>query len=251
MTARRVLVTRPEPGCSRTAGRVAALGFEPVKLPVAEAESDPLPLKRALGAEWSALAVTSANAVRTIESVPEAVAAWRDLPVFAVGAKSAACARRVGFARVEEGGGTGRGLAGSIVAAAETGNPALGTARPLLYCAGKTRSDAFERALQLAAVPFSVAECYAMRPLAYPATILAGLVARPFEAALFYSHETAVSFFRLMAEAGLMDRFHACRIICLSDKVAAALPATLQDAGVTAGRPSEEAVLEILAAMRN
>ena len=45
MTAGRVLVTRPEPGCSRTASRVAALGLEPVKLPVAEAQFDPLPVQ--------------------------------------------------------------------------------------------------------------------------------------------------------------------------------------------------------------
>lgn len=250
MTAGRVLVTRPEPGCSRTADRVAALGLEPVKLPVTEAEFDQIAIRRALSGQWGALAVTSANAVLALQQVPEAVAAWRNLPVFAVGARTAGLASRAGFACAEAGGAAGEALAGKIIDAASRGRVGVSTDAPLLYCAGKARSDDFERALRLASVPFSVAECYAMRRLSYPAEVLAELVSGPFEAALFFSRETAVSFFRLMAGAGLMDHFRVRCIVCLSEKVTTGLPVRLQCDAVTPHRPSEEAVLAILAAMR-
>ncbi len=245
MTAGRVLVTRPEPGCSRTARRVAALGLEPVRLPVTEARHDPGTVRDAVGRSWGALAVTSANAVRVLETVPEAVAAWGDLPLFAVGARTAGLARQAGFARAEQGGGSGRDLAARIAAA---GGPRADA--PLLYCAGRPRSDGLERALRAAGVPFSVAECYRMEPLAYPDAALAELLAVPLAAALFYSRETAAAFFRLLSAAGLMDRFRPDRIVCLSDGVTAGLPEKLRPLSAAPRRPSEEAVLEILAAMR-
>ena len=250
MTAGRVLVTRPEPGCGCTAARVAAIGFEPVSLPVTEAEFDPLPLRRALGGNWGALALTSANAVRALEQVPEAIAAWHDLPVFAVGERTAGLAREAGFTQVEAGGSAGTSLAGAIAAAVARGRPCLSAEAPLLYCAGAKRAGGFEQALHHAAVPFSVAECYAMRALPYAAGTLAGMISEPFEAALYYSRETALCFFRLLAGTGLMDRFRVHRIVCLSEKVVTGLPAHLRHDAVTPDRPTEEAILAFLAAMR-
>ncbi|MGB5801993.1 MAG: hypothetical protein WBG88_17980, partial [Mesorhizobium sp.] len=40
--ARRVLVTRPEPGAAGTAKRLAALGFEPVLLPLTQTVALPV-----------------------------------------------------------------------------------------------------------------------------------------------------------------------------------------------------------------
>ena len=59
----RVLVTRPEPGASRTAVKLRAMGFEPVLLPLSETKPlaiprDPIPESAV------AVAITSANAIR-------------------------------------------------------------------------------------------------------------------------------------------------------------------------------------------
>ena len=248
MTAGRVLVTRPEPGASSTADRLAGLGLDPVKLPVARAELSSSALAAALDGRWAALAVTSGNAVRALESHSEAVVAWSALPLFAVGEQTALLARRAGFERAEAAGGTSSALAARIAAAAREG--ALAADMPLLYCAGTTRTVEFEQALQRAAIPFAVAECYSMQSISHPPAALAQLLAEPFEAALFYSRETAVSFFRLMVSTGQMDHFRARRIVCLSDRVVTGLPVHLRSAAAAPGRPSEDAILEMLAAMR-
>lgn len=90
-----VLVLRPEPGASATAARAAALGLA--------ATVTPLFTTRAI--DWDApaadaqdaLLVTSANAMRLGGAGLARLAA---LPIYAVGAATAAAARAVGFARV-------------------------------------------------------------------------------------------------------------------------------------------------------
>src|SRR5882757_8304646 len=72
----RVLVTRPEPGASRTAIRLEAQGFQPVLLPLTETVMLPVETKTISGVV--AVAVTSANAVR--HAPKELIAALAALP---------------------------------------------------------------------------------------------------------------------------------------------------------------------------
>lgn len=89
---RRLAVLRPEPGNAATRGRAAAAGFATIALPLFEVRAmawhapDP--------AEHDALILTSANALRF---GGEGLAALTSLPVFAVGAQTAAAARAAGF----------------------------------------------------------------------------------------------------------------------------------------------------------
>lgn len=103
---RPLVVLRPEPGASRTAARAAAMGLE-VRLiplftivPVDWAAPDP--------AEFDALVLTSANAVR---HGGEQLAKLRALPVHAVGGATAALAREAGFSVVSVGEGGSRDMA--------------------------------------------------------------------------------------------------------------------------------------------
>jgi uroporphyrinogen-III synthase len=89
---RRVLVLRPEPGASATAGRVRERGLEPVVIPLFEIEAVDWKAPDAGG--FDGLLLTSANAVRC---GGEQLKDLRGLPVNAVGAATAEAARGEGF----------------------------------------------------------------------------------------------------------------------------------------------------------
>src|SRR5262245_13133093 len=96
----RVLVTRPEPGASRTARRLAEQGFEPVVLPLTEIRalpSDHFPD----AANVDAVAVTSANAIR--HAPRPLISTLAGKPVFAIGGETARAVKNAGFATVFEG----------------------------------------------------------------------------------------------------------------------------------------------------
>jgi uroporphyrinogen-III synthase len=89
----RIWITRAEPGASRTAEKLKALGHEPVVAPLLEVHA--LPVAVDLDGV-AALAFTSANGVRAFAER----SASRSLPVFAVGDATAAAARKAGFCEV-------------------------------------------------------------------------------------------------------------------------------------------------------
>jgi uroporphyrinogen-III synthase len=89
---RAIAVLRPEPGNTRTAARVEALGLAAIRLPLFAVA--PLPWQAPDPAGYNAILATSANAFRHGGGE---LAALRDLPVRAVGAATAAAARAAGF----------------------------------------------------------------------------------------------------------------------------------------------------------
>ena len=102
----RVLIVRPAPDNSVTASRVAALGHEPIIVPlfdvVAQAWDAPDP------SGFDAVAMTSVNAARFAGS---ALARYTHLPLFAVGEATAVAAAIAGFERIETGAGDADALA--------------------------------------------------------------------------------------------------------------------------------------------
>jgi uroporphyrinogen-III synthase len=89
----RVWITRAEPGATATAGRVQAIGLNPIVAPLltVEALDTPLDLDGV-----AAIAFTSMNAVKAFAARSD----WRGVPAFAVGDATAKAARRAGFAEV-------------------------------------------------------------------------------------------------------------------------------------------------------
>ena len=96
-----MLVTRPEPDASETARRLNALDIETVIDPLLRTETLPTSLPAATG--FAAIAVTSANALRALEARGE-LPNYRNLPLYAVGDRTADMARHLGFARVSSAG---------------------------------------------------------------------------------------------------------------------------------------------------
>ncbi|MEJ6789677.1 uroporphyrinogen-III synthase [Brevundimonas sp. BR2-1] len=110
---RTVWVTRAEPGATRTAARLTALGFEAVVAPLLEIR--PLAARVDLDGV-TALAFTSRNGVEAFAGLsPE-----RGLPVFAVGDATAAAARFCGFGKVRSAHGALADLAALLAAEAPT-----------------------------------------------------------------------------------------------------------------------------------
>ncbi len=86
----RVLVTRPREDAARTAEALQDAGYEPMLAPLFRLQ----PLPFAWPAQVDAVIVTSANAVRAVEVVPEFIL---KAPLLAVGASTASAAVRAGF----------------------------------------------------------------------------------------------------------------------------------------------------------
>jgi len=91
VSARRVLITRSEPGASETAERLAAAGYTPIIEPVFTIE----PVTAQIP-DFDSLAFTSANGVRAFAKL----SSRRDVPTFCVGARTAEAAREAGFINV-------------------------------------------------------------------------------------------------------------------------------------------------------
>lgn len=228
----RVWVARPEPGASRTGAALTGLGHAPMVasvLAVCPVE-EPLP-----SGPFEGVILTSANAV------PALAARVRGVPVFAVGARTAACARAAGLGPVIEGPGDGAGLAALVAQRLDAG------AR-LLHVAGEDRKP--EPAASLEQAGFRLVTHIAYRAEAVadlPVAVGEALSAGTLDAALHYSSRSAETALSLCEAAGYGGAFRALNHYCLSADVAR----TLEQAGIrvhfVAAQPRETALLDGLA----
>ncbi len=232
---RRVLVTRPQPAAARTAEKLAEAGFAPALLPLSRTVALPFSLD---DDGFDALAVTSANAFRHLPAdILERLRPW---PLFAVGAGTAKAARAAGFAAVSEGGGDALRLA-------ETLARALPARARVLYLAGRERQPVFEQAVAAAGLRMEAREVYDAEPVAYSAAALdTALHGAPFAAALLYSGLAARRLGEILnADMPAFDR--KTRFLCISARVAEALPAAWRGRALSAARPDETGLFDLFA----
>lgn len=232
----RVLVTRPEPGASRTGGRLAASGFVPLLLPMTEIV--PLPVDAALPSRVDAVVVTSANALR--HCPPDWVAGLAGTLLFAVGAETGSLARSLGFSGVVEGPGNALDLA-------ELVSDRLGKGSQLLYLCGKVRLADFEQNLKQRGIVAHPVETYDACPVSYGREEVVRLIGRePVDAVLLYSVEAARAYERLVSEPGLNAMVAPANHLCLSARVASGLQRADPAAIRIASAPTEEALFLLL-----
>ncbi|RTM00987.1 MAG: uroporphyrinogen-III synthase [Hyphomicrobiales bacterium] len=231
----RVLVTRPEPGASRTARLLEARGFQPVLLPLTETRA--LPVEAAIGADSVAVTVTSANAVR---HAPKAlIAALAGLPCHAVGKKTAEACRAAGFPAVTEGSGDAESLADAIAGGL--------AGKAIVYLCGRVRFPVFEQRLAAAGVHVHAVETYDTAAIDYgDADVLARLSGRPVEAALLYSAKASAALVSLMARPALWHLFEKTTFLALSARVAGPLSGVVGQTIRIASEPGEDALLALL-----
>jgi len=235
----RVLVTRPQPSATATAARLEALGHKAIVLPMMEAVHQPQAALNVLALPHSAIAVTSAEALRALSAIRNHLAPHLQTPVFCVGAATADAARQLGFQSVIAGPGTGAGLAHFIA------NTPRNLEDGLVYLAGLPRSPSFETALREAGIGCHVADVYRMSPIAHAPKMIENLLSsRKPEAVLFYSHETARHFFALNALA-TKTACQGMRLLCLSEHVADAVPRGIGHIAIAA-EPNEKSLFALL-----
>lgn len=252
----RVLVTRPEPGGARTAARLARAGHDPVLMPLFEAEvtatPQDLPPARLIGA----LVATSARAFLIFKAANLPDRAILDVPVHAVGPATARAACDAGFSDIREGGGAARDLALDLIdrvpgsATDESKGAASHEVQALVYLAGVPRTSVIEDALSDAEVAFSVLECYRMGEISYSTDILiSGILSPPPDVVLLYSANAARRLAAMLDAKGLGNSLDLARFICLSEAIAAELPAIWRVRAIAARRPDEDSLLASLDAL--
>jgi uroporphyrinogen-III synthase len=232
----RILVTRPQPRATQTAADLRARGHEPIVAPLFQIEI--LSKVDPKAAEWAAILLTSANALAGILK-SAGRSAWRGVPVFAVGDRTAQAARDSGFTNVTSAAGNVNDLISMV--AAQLKPPAR-----LLYLAGDKRTGDLAGALQ--AKNFDVDTVVVYRSLIAPvlpepaAAALAGEI----DAVLHFSRAATQTFLKAARNSNLLAAALTKPVhFCLSEQVAA----PLREAGAAriqvAARPTQDALLEL------
>jgi uroporphyrinogen-III synthase len=243
----RLLITRPEPDAERTA---AALRQEGHQVDLAALLRIETIADAQLGSgPWSALAVTSANALRAVASHPRR-ADLKGLRVFAVGRRTAAAARAAGFPDVVAAGGDVQELAQRLREWAQgeqdetKGDHRKGRERdPLLYLAGQDRSGDLAAAGQRVR---TVAVYRAIKAERFPPAIDAALAAGQIEGVLHFSRRSAEAYVDCARAAALLERALMPVHYCVSRQIAEPLVAAGAKDVRIAAVPQERALIDLI-----
>lgn len=245
----RVVVTRPMRSGQKTATLLRELGYEPILLPLTEAVHMAEAAREALARQPDAFAVTSAEALRALDTSGIDLSGHLDRPLFAVGAATAQAAGECGFKTVITGEGDGIALARLVAAKLTPEGEASSVKSPgphVLYLAGRPREGGFENTLAASVITLDVAEIYEMKPVLWERPALRALIDIPPDAVLLYSRETARTFFDLVQTHNLVSLLHTSRFICISEKVLDVVPTPHRGRACASATPSEHAMLQLL-----
>jgi len=237
-----VLVTRPHPDDETTAASLRARGFDVLRAPMLRFE--PVAVHEDMNARYSAVIVTSANALRGVEPLLKGHR-MLELPLFAVGDHTAAAARRAGFTHVVSANGDAANLRDLVLASLRAKE--LKKASTLLYLAGA--EIARDLASELEESGFRVVTQTTYRMIAVkslPSEARDAFAANQVGAVLHYSQRSARAFLDAARAAGVEISALAIPQCCISATVAS----VVRDAGATqvvvAATPDENALFEAL-----
>lgn len=231
----KMLVTRPEPDASETAARLRALGIEPVIAPLLVQHVEETSLPDPAG--FAAIAVTSANALRALAERGELVR-YAHLRLFAVGDKTAALARELGFADVTSAEGNFGMLVEKLAHAGLTG--------PIWYPAAREQAGDLARSLAPFGLMVITSVVYRMDAVVPEnAKMAAAITDNDVKAALLYSKRASQAFVSVTKALKVPDPAKFLTLLCLSENVAQPLvDAHFVRIGL-ADHPSEEAMLAL------
>ena len=229
----RLLVTRPQPECRKTAERIRSLGGESVEAPMLETRVT-APAEYDL-AGITGLAVTSSRVAGILKGHPQ-IPDLQDLPVFAVGRRTAEAMASVGFKTVTSADGDVLALAGLIAARQPEGH--------LLYPCARDRAGDLEGELMargLRCDPVIVYETNPVEPIS--AGVLTCLRDGTVDGALIYSRRSAEAFLNALELADSTDLLKKIRVFAISPQAGA--PLAGYTCVETAVHPSEDALLTL------
>jgi uroporphyrinogen-III synthase len=265
-----ILVTRPQPDNEATAVHLRARGFDVLLAPMLRFE--PIALPDEAGADYAAVIVTSANALRAVDAQP-AGRRLRDLPLFAVGDRTASAAREAGFGTVISAAGDGADLRNLVLAklgvsksgAFKSGETKSGetkseaskpgklkarrgeTTLPLLYLAGAEVSRDLARELSEHGLHVVTRTTYRMvASSVLPRQACEAIAGNQVEAVLHYSARSAHAFLDAVRSAGVEISALAVPQCCISATVAAILREAGAPRVTVASSPDENTLLGVL-----
>jgi uroporphyrinogen-III synthase len=231
----RLLVTRPEEDAVRTAGILRGRGHQVLLAPLMRIE----PVGADLRGPWAGVLITSANAPRALRARSCGYDGL-NLPVFAVGERSAEAARAAGFSDVVSADGALADLA-RLVAARCAGRA------PLLYLAGEDRAGDLAADLRPHGIDVRTVAVYRARLAdALPDDAARALGVGEIDAVLHYSRRSAETFLRLADQAHLLNAALGLGHYCLSAEVAVPLAENGAARVEAAAAPNEAALLALV-----
>ncbi len=197
-----------------------------------------------MNARYSAVIVTSANALRGIEPHLKGHR-MLELPLFAVGEHTAAAARRAGFTHVVSANGDAANLRDLVLASLRAKE--LKKASTLLYLAGAEIARDLASELEDSGFRVVTQTTYKMIAVkSLPREACDAFAANQVEAVLHYSQRSARAFLDAARAAGVEISALAIPQCCIS----AAVASVVRDAGATqvvvAATPDENALFEAL-----
>lgn len=230
----RIFVFRPPAEAERTAAAIRAHGHEPVLAPLFAVSRLPEPAPEG---PFAAIGLTSGNAV---PALAELSPAWRDLPVFAVGGRTAGKVREAGFEDAR----SAQGNRDDMVALIRDN---LKAPARLLLIVGRDRHE--DVADKLAAAGFEVVTwvAYAAEAItAFPEQAQEALRRGGVDGALHYSARGVRTCLALAREAGVIEPLLDLTHVALSADVAAPLISAGASTVLVAEHPEEAALLAAL-----
>ncbi|MFI4983149.1 MAG: uroporphyrinogen-III synthase [Nevskiales bacterium] len=227
-----VLITRPEPGASDTAARVAAIGLVPVLAPLLNIRLIPIPV---LPARMTAVLLASGNAIDALATL------GRSLPLLTVGAATARRAGQAGFTNVVSADGDAVALAALVRSRLR---PSDG---PLLLAAGQGQSLALAADLRASGYRVARRVVYAAVPVPrLPDPARDALLDPRTRTVLLFSAETARHFVRLVRQAGLLETLADREAITIGPQAAMALKHVPWARIRVAAQPTQDDMLALL-----
>ncbi len=230
----RLLVTRPEPGATKTADRLRALGFDVETLPLTRIVAvEPAPDAVARASDANIVAVTSANALR---HAPESLlGSLRSKPVHAVGEATAAAARQAGFAHVLVGGGDASHLANDLLQRGHNGGH-------IAFLCGCRRVSTLEDTLVAAGITVTVLPVYDTQLVSQLTVFDRDRFQPTFAGVLLHAQSAA----QALAQLPTADRnalvSEKTLFFAISERVADALPSEWRSRTIVADAPDDTAM---------
>lgn len=211
MRPRGVIVTRPEPGLSETMAAVADAGWLPLASPALVVQRHTLRLPQKLPA---AILLTSGQAVSAVVVAAQQAKAL-DMPVYAVGDRTAQRARDAGFTCVKSADGDARALVSLLQTHQQ---PEQGS---LLLCSGARQGVELAAWCRQAGFKVTRRVVYAAKPIQkITEQTRTAIQAAKVAVVLFFSAESAASWLAALPEAEQKRLAAQARAVVISGRVA-------------------------------
>ncbi len=233
-----MLVTRPEPDGQSTLARLQALEISAQATPVMVRKTLDVSLPPPDG--FTAMVLTSTNAIRSLEE-RGVLGNYLQLPVFAVGDRTAREAEAVGFKRVSSAAGALQDLVNAMAIARLPG--------PVFHPTGRYSAGDLAQAVAPLGIMVATARIYDMVAVdSLPPEIMASLKDGSITAVLCYSRRTAEIFAQLTQDLEAAQRKRLA-MLCLSEAVAEPLLENHFIRISLADRPDEDAMMALALAV--